>query len=948
MKLTLTTLSHATVVAAAFLLAVPAWSQQPADPAAAPAPAKTAEQIAKEQAQANEASIFNTATNCEALLAAKDADGSLKVSAEAIAKYRGKPVPGSKATLRLIESRSRAFCDKRQFTDAVKVFDDYAAGITDEKLKDDILKNKYSRNPWPNVFSVFSTLANPPADMTVDAEATYAFLDAIAADKNPYATWDKYFDAYDFFSRPGKGATAEFSQKVLEKFNALEKIREADSSPARKAKNTMIRVKLLQKAEEKAKEKTDLFPLYFSVLDEAEALWNTRVDAGFAAFDVVFDRNADGCVVDCNKILARIRQIENVSTQGHYVKRLVGCEQGLALRTRNLPRYVNAVDEFLKFGKYNGVTNDWADSKYSALFAVGRTDEACAFAKAHDQLGNYFSCMEIKDKAPEAIKYLKSILDRPLTDGEFSGLQKWAFQIIVKSADKATAIAVFDKYIGIMEKTDPKKNRGYIDFVWGSANNGEDLFYNANYEIGTRMFESMMRYDPTNGIRDVKMCRNGMHLYSRAGYADKAVATARYAVARFASKMKPADKYLFNYVADIIPMTKTVNPGQKAESLKGAVKAVSDKVAKAVAAECGEAVSGDAIVDGLNAAAREANALACSALAAAIIAYRDEIKVPLKNKTYDVFFSDATVTGYADVLALIKAGKVKTSRFDRKFGGNYDMLYTDVATGRGAVDKNAGKDANEYTELAAVCDAKALHLVYIQHSADARAVEGGKGRGGFECYIATGKNVPHTCFGPEIDGEMWFWDANYDSPDYKQFKLHKELLVTATGFTDDTIISYVSFPWMMFRSRFAPANGDAWQFEAVNWGAGGASWNGTDSVHGRSKFGALVFQMNDKQRTALLRNVIIKTAAAYKGSKNPGHNGGKGTVGFWRDPDAGDPEFYEKVLMPYVEKVEANLPLVKWNMSDTDVNKVAAESLAVWDCFQYTVDAMRYHYLLGE
>jgi hypothetical protein len=128
-----------------------------------------------------------------------------------------------------------------------------------------------------------------------------------------------------------------------------------------------------------------------------------------------------------------------------------------------------------------------------------------------------------------------------------------------------------------------------------------------------------------------------------------------------------------------------------------------------------------------------------------------------------------------------------------------------------------------------------------------------------------------------------------------------------------------------------------------------AAWNGTESIHGRSTWGILAFDLSDADRARILRAQIFKAANAYKAEKvarKGGSPGGQESLfDFWQDAELGDPEFYKTVLKPLEERLDKGLEKVKVGMSDEDVADVAQNYLQEWRDLRFTVDRLRAAYL---
>ena len=221
------------------------------------------------------------------------------------------------------------------------------------------------------------------------------------------------------------------------------------------------------------------------------------------------------------------------------------------------------------------------------------------------------------------------------------------------------------------------------------------------------------------------------------------------------------------------------------------------------------------------------------------------------------------------------------------------------------------------------------------------------GGGSYEIYLAPGANLAHTCLLIDVQtGRLSFANLTYDGPEFTCLKTDRpDLYRREHRFSGDRVVSYVFLSWNAYGYAI-PSNGSVWEFENVLWARkGNFAWNGTESIHGRSTWGRLVFDLPASARTAILRHRIFAVLAAYKAEKAT-RSEHAGILDFWQDPVLGDPEFYQVRVKPLVEKLDAFVPLVKPGMSDEDVARVAAGALPGWANIRFTVDALRRQWLL--
>ena len=100
--------------------------------------------------------------------------------------------------------------------------------------------------------------------------------------------------------------------------------------------------------------------------------------------------------------------------------------------------------------------------------------------------------------------------------------------------------------------------------------------------------------------------------------------------------------------------------------------------------------------------------------------------------------------------------------------------------------------------------------------------------------------------------------------------------------------------------------------------------------------------MPPKARIEILKGVIYDARRIYNSAKGAY---GMGPIDRWRDPVVGDPAFYEECLAPLVQKLDSYLPLIKADMPDADVLKVAEEALPIWRDIRHVVARLRTRYL---
>ena len=315
--------------------------------------------------------------------------------------------------------------------------------------------------------------------------------------------------------------------------------------------------------------------------------------------------------------------------------------------------------------------------------------------------------------------------------------------------------------------------------------------------------------------------------------------------------------------------------------------------------------------------------------------YQTYIDPTPERKVYTVRFTDRNVAGAGDWANL--PFKPEESPFDRKFGGpGMAFMTTDVATGdRGNAVQGGAKVREFPTTLQAVADEWGIHFVYTFYDGRARQFESGElDAGSFESYVAAGDNQPYSCFLCRLkkNARAGVMNTTYDMPGHRRLDPKDPNTVRSeTVYTDDSIVHYTAFSWDAFAER-VPADGNTWDFEAIFWGPVQAAWNGTKSIHGRSTWGKLRFELGDAARVKILRAQLFRAVNLYKAEKTPGgtfeSSAQEGIFDHWQDDGVGDPAFYDKCLKPLVEELDAVAARVKVGMSDADVKEIAENHLS--------------------
>lgn len=323
---------------------------------------------------------------------------------------------------------------------------------------------------------------------------------------------------------------------------------------------------------------------------------------------------------------------------------------------------------------------------------------------------------------------------------------------------------------------------------------------------------------------------------------------------------------------------------------------------------------------------------------------------PQPCKYYNVPFSDEPVLGVHGFLSL--KDMPEPQFMDRRYGGNMDFLVTDVSTGDrgGAIAGKQAIEAYKPSEMRMVCDKYGLHMMFTAFDSKAKEIEAGlASAGSFEMYFAPGDNQPYYCPLPDMRNvATGIWNSSYNTANWRQLDQYGKTnfdVKTEKVYTKDGYIVYMFVAWDKFYDKL-PEKGDTWDFENVHWSRfGGNSWNGLKTIHGRSTWGKLTFDISDDQMRQIKRNLIIKARSAYLKEKRTS-GAYHGSLDRWQsDRYVGDINFYKAKVAPLVKKLDSYLSLVKVDMDDATVDKLFFEAVPGWFEINFKLNDLRREYL---
>ncbi len=533
------------------------------------------------------------------------------------------------------------------------------------------------------------------------------------------------------------------------------------------------------------------------------------------------------------------------------------------------------------------------------------------------------------DDRPGAKKLFREILaDEKASIASRTDAWRWLF-----SQEPALADKYFNTLIGTTEASTNDMVKVLTDMV--AARGGSSYSFGGNYAAVRHAYSLLERIHAATG----RTWSFPVMQYAASAQCEARDYAAAAKIARDAQEWKsaeaPADIYQINLMAELLPF-------------KGDAAAAFNAV-KAADAKFGAELPPKTRVSRIDRLGNMAVLGGNEPLARGLADYRKSLFVPAPKREYVVHFSERPITGLAAFDAM--AQQPEKQEMSRQYGGSMDFLVTDVGTGNR--DKDIGSEKNAKNApvptIQIAYDAFGVHFRF--EAPDEKAADIGAGflgGGSYEAYVAPGENQPYYCLLMDIrpNASVTFFNTTYNTTGHRRITNDdRSLYKSETMVTDKSVVSYIMLSWNAF-ATLIPANGTVWEFENVHWGRGDrAAWNGTESIHGRSTWGRLVFDMPEKARIDILKRVIFAARNSYSSEKA---QYSMGCIDFWRDTERGDPEFYAKCLAPLVKELDTYLPLVKVDMSDEDVVTVAEKALPAWRDIRYTVARLRASYLASQ
>ena len=601
----------------------------------------------------------------------------------------------------------------------------------------------------------------------------------------------------------------------------------------------------------------------------------------------------------------------------------------LRIAQNDLDGAIACYNEGFDYDKSPAMTNAVVPMVGRAYGAFFREKEGIAYCEERGQLlaAAALCLTKTYSDEPEARRLWAKVLDdekQPLAS------RRAAYERLFK-----TDFARGDRHYGLYVTGSYDYTNGAIRAFNGSITaRGEGYGFYGEYDRVLHVYEKYLRplLDADGRATDYDVSQYVLYAYSFFGRFDDAAKAALHVV-ETSPKLAPAERYHLRLAAAVLP-------------LKGDAAALQKAIAAADAALAGDIPPAARVpkLEFVGCAAMIGNR---EDLVRALEEYRQSLYVPQPKKRYTVRFSDRQVLG-ADSWDKLPF-KPEEQPMDRVYGGSMEFLKTDVATGDRGEGVGGVSDGSDtaFPTLSIVADVQGLHFRFVSPNPRAREVENRMLEGGsYEGYIAPGANQPYVCFlGRMSTGNFSLYNTAYDSPNHRRIPTENHSLYRSQiSYSDDAITTYFMLSWDAY-ATLIPEKGTVWEFENINWKKpGSACWNGTESIHGRSSWGELVFDISDKDRIAILRRVLFKVVADYRTEKRTSKDG-EGIFEHWADPSVGDPAFYEKCLAPLVERLDGYAARVVPEMTDADVIDISENALRDMREIRFVVERLRADYL---
>ncbi len=312
--------------------------------------------------------------------------------------------------------------------------------------------------------------------------------------------------------------------------------------------------------------------------------------------------------------------------------------------------------------------------------------------------------------------------------------------------------------------------------------------------------------------------------------------------------------------------------------------------------------------------------------------------IPRQDRFYDVKYTDlapATAGAWA-TSPFYNDWKAMEQRFFRYDDQYMVSEHNDTLHLKGIEQKPLNPDYR--TGVHFLADVTGLHI-YIRGNDPAmqEVFESKRDAGAMECYFKPGYDAPYS---------MWFchelprctdnFEVDFAAPS-AAYTLTADCIKRDAVCTKEAIVVHTLIPWYAFL-KYLPLNNGLWYFGMQRWCADSRTLSG--HVHELERMVRLRFQFTPQQKVRLLRAVCRETFNRYSTLRNDRN----GSILLWKQPDVGDPEFYEKALLPLLNELDQAGNSIQ-SASDEQLLKLAETYPARWHGILYEIDRIRAEWL---
>ena len=311
---------------------------------------------------------------------------------------------------------------------------------------------------------------------------------------------------------------------------------------------------------------------------------------------------------------------------------------------------------------------------------------------------------------------------------------------------------------------------------------------------------------------------------------------------------------------------------------------------------------------------------------------------PLPENVYPCRFVEKAPAGVDAWLAspiLQDPARIET-RFEPYDQAAARLLVHDVNSEREDVRGDATAPAGKGTVFAMAWDSDGWHLFIRCDDPESPMVAAGLVPGGqLELFFRPGEDTAYYQWFvgfPAVPPKSVSWDSPHTA--YRPLDDYYKVQTAVLG---DGFAARVLIPWEMVYDKL-PREGDRWPFGLMRWSRlGSVTWGG--KVHELQKFGRIEWQGMDTARLmGIKRQIVMNALGRYRAVRSD-------IASFWKDEQKGDPVFFGEVLLPFLERLDADGKTVGMAMSDAVVEDLFRETVPLWMEFPHRVASLRRQYL---